>query len=101
MLMQHKKTRTQRPHLLFVYGRTSGLSRKIEGYVAQVLQHRHNHDTFRFTRICAEDQPELVEQLGVSALPAILVLERNKVQARLVAPKTRYAIVEALEPWLT
>jgi hypothetical protein len=41
---------TPRPQLLFVYSRTSGSSRRAEGFLAQVLQRRRNHNSFRLIR---------------------------------------------------
>jgi hypothetical protein len=35
-----------RPRLVFVYSDSSGLSRRADGFLAQVLQRRRNHETF-------------------------------------------------------
>jgi len=89
-----------KPQLLFFYGKTSGPSRRVEAFLSQVLQHRHNHDTFRLVRVCAEDHPELVEHFRVDGLPAIFVVADRRVRARLIAPKGRKELQELLAPWL-
>ncbi len=90
----------ERPQLLFFYGQTSGPSRRVEAYLSQVLQRRHNHETFRLVRICAERHPELVEHFHVEQLPTIFVVSGRRVQARVIAPKGRKELEEALAPWL-
>jgi thioredoxin-like negative regulator of GroEL len=76
-----------KPKLVFVYGRTDGQSRRVEAFIAQVLQRRHNHETFELIRVCADEQPELVERLGVSDVPTLLVVDKRKVGLRLKRPK--------------
>ena len=93
-------TQTERPQLVFFYGRTSGPSRRVEAYLSQVLQRRHNHDTFKLVRVCAERHPELVAHFGVDQLPAIFVISGRRVQARVVAPRGRKELEQALAPWL-
>ena len=89
-----------KPCLLFFYGKTSGPCRRVEAFLSQVLQRRHNHETFRFVRICAEKHPELIEHFRVGELPTICVVDGRRVQARVVAPKGRKQLEEALSPWL-
>jgi hypothetical protein len=89
-----------RPKLLFVYSKTSGRSRRAEGFLAQVLQRRGNHETFRLIRVCAETHPQLVEQLQVKESPALLVIERRRVRARIVGAVGPREIKSVLEPWL-
>jgi len=91
---------TERPRLLFFYGTTSGPSRRAEGFLSQVLQRRRNHETFRLLRVCAERHPELVEHFRVDQLPAIVVISGRRVQARVVAPRGRRELEQALAPWL-
>jgi thioredoxin-like negative regulator of GroEL len=93
-------TAKTRPSLLFIYSPTSGPSRRAEGYLAQVLQRRANHDTFRLSRINASKRPDLVERLRVSELPALLVVADRRIQARLVRPRGCAEITRFLSPWL-
>jgi thioredoxin-like negative regulator of GroEL len=90
----------EKPRLLFFYGRTSGPCRRVEAFLSQVLQRRHNHETFRLVRVCAERHPELVERFHVQAVPTIVVVEDRRVKARVVAPRGRKELEEALSPWL-
>jgi thioredoxin-like negative regulator of GroEL len=89
-----------KPKLVFVYGRTDGQSRRVEAFVAQVLQRRHNHETFDLIRICADEQPELVERLGVSEVPTLLVVDERKIGLRLKRPKGAREVAAALSHWL-
>lgn len=90
----------ERPRLVFFYGRTSGPSRRVEAFLSQVLQRRHNHDTFRLVRVCADTNPELVERFAVSDIPSIVIVEGRRVRARVASPRGRAEIEEALAPWL-
>ena len=90
-----------RPKLVFVYGETDGQSRRTEAFLAQVLQRRHNHETFELVRVCAESEPEFVEQLGVTELPTLLVLDEQAIQARLTRPGGARQIAAVLRPWLS
>ena len=91
---------TDRPILLFFYSARSGQSRRIEGYLAQVLQRGRNHDTFVVRPIAQEDQPGIVERFRIGDMPALLVAEGGAVRARLERPKNARAIETFLLPWL-
>jgi thioredoxin-like negative regulator of GroEL len=88
------------PQLLFFYSGSSGPSRRAEGFLAQVLQRRRNHDTFRIRRIDVEQRLDLAQRCGIDAAPAFIVLEENKVRARLQQPRGCADIRETLAPWL-
>jgi thioredoxin-like negative regulator of GroEL len=90
----------EKPRLIFFYGKTSGPCRRVEAFLSQVLQRRHNHETFRLVRVCAERHPELIEHFRVGELPTICVVDGRRVQARVVAPRGRKELEEALAPWL-
>lgn len=89
-----------KPLLLFFYSSTDGLSRRVEGYIAQVLQRRKNHQTFELRRIDARERPDLAKRFGVEALPTLVVVSENRVQARLERPRGANQISEALAHWL-
>ena len=89
-----------RPRLVYVYGQTCGQSRKVESFLAQILQRRRNHDTFRLVRVCAEDHPELVARLRIEQLPTIVVIEDGALKARLERPTGRSELEAMLRPWL-
>ena len=90
----------QRPRLLFFYSQTSGLSRRVEAYLAQVLQQHRNHETFKLIRVPVEQHRELGERFKIRELPTLLVIDDRKVKARLEAPRGRPPIQAALSPWL-
>lgn len=89
-----------RPQLLFFYSRTSGAARRVEGYLAQVLTRRKNHDTFVLRRIDFDARPQLAEHFGITAAPTLVVLEGTQVQARVENPTGAGAIRTMLTPWL-
>jgi thioredoxin-like negative regulator of GroEL len=89
-----------KPLLVFVHSPVSGRCRRSEGFLAQVLQRRRNHETFRLTRLDAELRPDLVERFRITALPTILVVEDKVVRGRLEEPRGCRDIAAFLEPWL-
>jgi thioredoxin-like negative regulator of GroEL len=92
--------RAERPQLVYVFSSRCGKSRQVDGFLAQILQRRHNHDTFELFRIDVEERPELATRLGVSDVPTLLVLADRRIVARLAAPRGRAPITEMLSPWL-
>lgn len=91
---------SDRPRLVFFYSATSGVSRRADGYLAQVLQRRANHTTFRLVRVEATRRPDLVERFKVGELPTLLVIADGRVRARLVNPSGCRQIADLLSPWL-
>jgi hypothetical protein len=67
-----------RPRLVLFCSRTSGHRRRIEGYLAQVLQHHGNHDTFMFHKIIPEQRPDLHERFHVTAAPVLVVIQERR-----------------------
>ena len=90
----------ERPRLLFFHSPRSGRCRRVEGFLAQVLQQRRNHDSFRVTRISVDTRPDLAQRFQIESLPTLLVVESQKVTARLPAPRSSRAIQAFLHPWL-
>jgi thioredoxin-like negative regulator of GroEL len=88
------------PGLVFFYNHASGRCRRVEGFLAQVLQRRQNHGTFRLYRVDAEERPDLVDRFGVENTPAIAVLEGRKLRATLAQPRGCRDIERFLAPWL-
>ena len=89
-----------KPLLVFVHSPLSGRCRRAEGYLAQVLQRRRNHDTFRLQRLDADSRPDLVERFRVGTLPTILVVDDKVLRARLEDPRGCREIAAFLDPWL-
>ena len=88
------------PRLLFFFSPTSGLSRRVDGFLAQVLQRRSNHSTFVVHWIDADQRPDLVERFQVTDLPTLLVISERQVCARLVKPTGCTQVSDLLSPWL-
>jgi thioredoxin-like negative regulator of GroEL len=72
----------------------------VEGYLAQVLQRRGNHDTFRLHRVSAEERPELAARFGVDSIPTLVVVDARRIRGRLVKPRGCEEIEHFLAPWL-
>jgi thioredoxin-like negative regulator of GroEL len=88
------------PGLVFFYSQASGRCRRVEGFLAQVLQRRRNHGTFRIYRVAAEERPDLIDRFGVEQTPTIAVLEGRKLRGTLAQPTGCRDIESFLAPWL-
>jgi thioredoxin-like negative regulator of GroEL len=91
---------TEKPLLIFFYSDTSGRCRRAEGFLAQVLQRRRNHETFRVRRVSADDHRDLAARFRVDRLPTLVVADEKVVRARLVEPRGCDEIQTFLAPWL-
>jgi Thioredoxin len=89
-----------RPRLVFFYSPRSGRCRRIEGFVAQVLQRRQNHDTFDLVRVSVDRRPDLAEKFRVDDVPTICVVEGRSLRRTIVAPRGCRELERELEPWL-
>jgi thioredoxin-like negative regulator of GroEL len=89
-----------RPGLVFFHSTRSGRSRRVEAYLAQVLQRRRNHRTFSYYSVTEEERPDLLRKFGVEATPTIVVVENKAVKARLETPRSSREISSFLAPWL-
>jgi thioredoxin-like negative regulator of GroEL len=89
-----------RPRLVFFYSPLSGRCRRVEGFVAQVLQRRRNHATFDVTRVSVDDRPDLARKFRVCEVPTICVVENRRLELRIVSPRGCRDLERQLEPWL-
>jgi thioredoxin-like negative regulator of GroEL len=89
-----------RPRLVFFYSPLSGRCRRVEGFIAQVLQRRRNHDTFELVRVSVDKRPDLAEKFLIEQVPTICVVEGRKLLRTIVAPRGCLDLERALEPWL-
>ena len=94
------ETRTSAPLLLLFGSKTSGQSRRLDGFVAHVVQRRHNHGTFRYRIVDLEDRPDLFDRFHVTEVPTLVVIDDGRVQGRLVGFHQPKAVEELLAPWL-
>ena len=88
------------PRLVFFYSQVSGACRRAEGFLAQVLQRRRNHGTFRLYRVEQQERPDLVERFGIQEMPTLVVVEGKSVRAKLARPRGCRDIERFLAPWL-
>jgi thioredoxin-like negative regulator of GroEL len=88
------------PRLIFFFDGRSGKSRRVEGYLSQVLQRRQNHNSFRLYRIDVHAEPDLVDRFRIEEVPTLVVVEGKRVSARLASPRGCGQIEELLAPWL-
>jgi len=89
-----------KPGLVFFYSSRSGACRRAEGFLAQVLQRRRNHGTFKLYRVAQEERPDLVERFGIERMPTLVDVEDRAVQGRLEVPRGCRDIERFLAPWL-
>ena len=59
----------QAPRLVFFHSTLSGHCRRVEGFLAQVLQRRRNHGTFHVVRVAEEERPDLLERFKIQTVP--------------------------------
>jgi len=90
----------QRLRLVFFHSTLSGHCRRVEGFLAQVLQRRHNHGTFQLLPVAEEDRPDLLKRFKIGEVPTLVVVEDNAVVARLERPRGCRDIESFLAPWL-
>ena len=91
---------TPKPRLVYFHSQVSGACRRVDGFLAQVLQRRGNHETFRLYRVAQEDRPDLVERFAVSTMPTLVVVDGKGVAGRLEQPRGCRDIEKFLSPWL-
>ena len=94
------RERVVRPKLVFFTSCRSGQCRRVEGFLAQVLQRRHNHGTFRVHVVDEDERPDLVRRFRVDVVPTIVVVDARREQARLERPRGCRDIEALLSPWL-
>ena len=88
------------PRLIFFTSSVSGQCRRVEGFLAQVLQRRRNHGTFRVLFVDENERPDLVRRFAVTELPTLVVVESRAERARLENPRGCKEIEQLLAPWL-
>jgi thioredoxin-like negative regulator of GroEL len=89
-----------KPGLVYFYSPVSGACRRVEGFLAQVLQRRRNHGTFKLYRVDEKERPDLVERFQVERTPTLVVVEGKLIRARLEKPRGCREIESFLAPWL-
>jgi hypothetical protein len=89
-----------RPLLIFFTSSRDGRCRRAEGFLAQVLQRRRNHETFRIRYVPQEDRPDLLERFRIGRTPTLMVVDGRIVRGKLVEPRGCEEIQTFLAPWL-
>jgi thioredoxin-like negative regulator of GroEL len=90
----------ERLRLVLFYSPLSGRCRRVEGYLAQVLQRRRNHDTFEVVRVPVDSRPDLARRFRVEAIPTVLVVEGRRVTCRIEQPRGCRELEGRLQRWL-
>jgi thioredoxin-like negative regulator of GroEL len=90
----------QQPRLVFFHSTMSGHCRRVEGFLAQVLQRRRNHGTFNVVHVAEEERPDLIQRFKIQTLPTLMVVEGKSVAGRLERPRGCRDIEGFLSPWL-
>ena len=89
-----------RPRLVFFHAKASGRSRRVEGYLSQVLQRRRNHESFLLLNVDVDEQADLARRFRIDEVPTIVVVEGKRVRGRLERPRGCRDIEQLLAPWL-
>lgn len=89
-----------RPKLVFFYSSQSGRCRRVEGFIAQVLQRRGNHETFDLVRVPVDRRPDLARKFGIELVPTVCVVEGRKLRKTIVTPRGCRELTQELQPWL-
>ncbi len=89
-----------KPRLIFFTSSVSGQCRRVEGFLAQVLQRRRNHATFRVLTVSEDERPDLVSRFGITAMPTLVVVHEQTERGRLERPRGCKEIEQLLSPWL-
>src|SRR4051812_49818519 len=89
-----------KPGLVFFHSELSGSCRRVEGFLAQVLQRRRNHETFKIYRVEQSSRPDLVERFAVDRTPTLVVVEGKAGARPLPQPRGRREIERFLAPRL-
>jgi len=90
----------KQPRLVFFHSTLSGNCRRVEGFLAQVLQRRRNHGTFTVVRVAEEERPDLLDRFKIDTVPTLVVVEGKSVAGRLEQPRGCREIEGFLAPWL-
>jgi len=91
---------TEKPGLIFFFSPRSGQSRRVEGFLAQVLQRRRNHRTFHFHRVDADKHADFATRFEVTETPALVIVDGGCIRGRVTKPVGCRQIEEFLSPWL-
>jgi thioredoxin-like negative regulator of GroEL len=91
---------TLKPMLIFFTSTRDGRSRRAEGFLAQVLQRRRNHETFTIKYVAQEERPDLLDRFRIEKTPTLVVVTDRRVQGRLPQPNGCEEIQSFLAPWL-
>ena len=89
-----------KPGLIFFFSPRSGQSRRVEGFLAQVLQRRRNHTTFQVHRVDADKHADFAMRLDVTETPALVIVDGGSIRGRVTKPVGCRQIEELLAPWL-
>ena len=88
-----------KPKLVFFFSPRSGRCRRVDGWIAHVLQHRSNHDAFDVVRVSVDERPDLAERFGVDTVPTLCVVEDQCLRKRF-APSGCGQLERDLSLWL-
>jgi thioredoxin-like negative regulator of GroEL len=91
---------SEKPRLLFFFDAKDGYARRVDAFLAQVLQRRGNHTTFRIHRIDVQERPDLANRFKIDQTPTICVIDNRRVALRSHRPRGAKELEELLAPWL-
>src|SRR5437763_12389370 len=90
----------EQPRLVFFHSSVSGHCRRVEGFLAQVLQRRRNHGTFKVLHVAEEERPDLLERIEIGSLQNLVEVVGNTMCGRIERPTGCHDIEWSFVPLL-
>src|SRR2546426_10936812 len=87
------------PLLVFFTSTTNGQCRRAEGYLAQVLQRRRNHQTFKVRTVAREERPDLLERFRADPPPPRPVIAQRAGRGKPADPRGGAGARPSSRPW--
>jgi len=95
---QDDGTRATAPLLLFFTNRRSGPARRMESLLAHLA--RKERARLRVSRIDVDESPDLAKRLGITEVPALIVVSGRRPVARLEGRASAPQIDRLVAPYL-
>ena len=87
-----------KPLLVFFTNERSGPARRMESLLAHLA--RKERTRLRVSLVNADQSPELVEKLGITEIPTLVLVKGRRASARLEGRASAPQIEEMLAPYL-
>lgn len=86
------------PLLVFFTSRRSGPARRMESLLAHIA--RKERDTLRVRRVDVDERPDVAKRFRIAEVPALALVKRKRIVARLDGRSTAPKIESMIDPYL-